>query len=147
TDVCTATGCGIGACDPGFADCDGIASNGCETNTGTDRDHCGSCTRRCALGQVCTGGTCGIVCLPPTELCGAVCTDTSSDANNCGTCGLMCPTGMHAVAFCASRACGLACQVGFDDCDGITGNGCETSTATDPNNCGMCGTRCIFPHS
>jgi hypothetical protein len=47
-------------CFPGFADCDGKISNGCEANLATDQGHCGSCTTECdiANGQPCVGGKC-----------------------------------------------------------------------------------------
>jgi hypothetical protein len=40
----------------------------------------------------------------------------------------------------ASLAC--VCQAGFDDCDGLAPNGCETSLDNDLDNCGMCGHQC-----
>jgi hypothetical protein len=47
-------------CFPGFADCDGAAFNGCETNLANDQLHCGSCTTKCNVGagQPCVGGKC-----------------------------------------------------------------------------------------
>ena len=34
------------------------------------------------------------------------------------------------------------CPMGFDDCDNLSGNGCEAPLATDLSNCGACGTVC-----
>lgn len=47
-------------CFPGWADCDGVLSNGCEANLLTDQNHCGNCTTKCnvAAGQPCVGGVC-----------------------------------------------------------------------------------------
>ncbi len=45
-------------CQPGTADCDVNASNGCEADLETDVDHCGSCEHACASGEVCAGGMC-----------------------------------------------------------------------------------------
>jgi hypothetical protein len=55
----TAT-CGGGACalicSPGFLDCDGNTTNGCETNGQTDPGNCGTCGHRC--GAPCNAGVC-----------------------------------------------------------------------------------------
>ncbi|WP_146646390.1 hypothetical protein [Labilithrix luteola] len=47
-------------CPPGWGDCDGDASNGCETNLLIDGLHCGSCNNQCntAAGQPCVAGAC-----------------------------------------------------------------------------------------
>ncbi len=48
---CAASGCVIAGCDPGFADCDGTAGDGCEADLASPAT-CGAC------GVVCGGG-CG----------------------------------------------------------------------------------------
>ena len=55
--ACTAGQCQIAACSPGFANCDGIAANGCETNLNTVAN-CGSCGHACSGGQSCASGVC-----------------------------------------------------------------------------------------
>lgn len=62
---CVASTCQI-KCNPGFGDCDGNVANGCETNTASDVNHCGSCNSMCGLPQNvavagCGNGTCSIV--------------------------------------------------------------------------------------
>lgn len=52
-----ATGIDAG-CAPGFADCDGNGSNGCEVELATNAAHCGACGRACG-NDLCTAGTCG----------------------------------------------------------------------------------------
>ncbi len=54
---CTFGVCG-GACENGYADCDGLKDNGCETNTRVDNRNCGGCGIACLPDQVCSGGTC-----------------------------------------------------------------------------------------
>ena len=55
---CASGACGA-VCDPGFGDCDGQASTGCEANLNTDRTHCGTCGTRCGGGtRVCRSGVC-----------------------------------------------------------------------------------------
>lgn len=58
TATCTAGSCQIALCHAGFANCDGLAANGCETNLLTDVGSCGLCGNMCAPGQACVSGTC-----------------------------------------------------------------------------------------
>jgi hypothetical protein len=44
-------------CPTGFADCDGVASNGCEVNLASDPNHCGNCSRTC-VDAPCAVGMC-----------------------------------------------------------------------------------------
>jgi hypothetical protein len=46
------------ACSIGFADCDAEPANGCETETDTDPEHCGSCELACASGLACEARVC-----------------------------------------------------------------------------------------
>jgi hypothetical protein len=55
---CSGGTCEITACDAGFADCDLVFANGCETNTNTDSQHCGSCENACTAEQICADGEC-----------------------------------------------------------------------------------------
>lgn len=56
--------CKKGVCDfecvPGFADCNGNAADGCETNLNSHPANCGACGNRCDIGagQPCVEGTC-----------------------------------------------------------------------------------------
>jgi hypothetical protein len=54
---CVGNACGLVTCVPGFADCDAVQSNGCETSL-TDVNNCGACGRACGAGQTCSSGTC-----------------------------------------------------------------------------------------
>jgi len=56
-NTCTAGRCGI-ACDPGFGDCDGDPSNGCETNLQRSSANCGACGHACGPSQLCLVGEC-----------------------------------------------------------------------------------------
>jgi hypothetical protein len=58
TMACADGTCVHGPCEAGWADCDGIASNGCETNIGTDINNCGACHHVCRQGQTCVAGVC-----------------------------------------------------------------------------------------
>lgn len=55
--TCTAGACGF-RCNAGYADCDGDAVNGCETDLRTNSSHCGRCGRRCGDGAYCSTSLC-----------------------------------------------------------------------------------------
>jgi hypothetical protein len=48
----------IVACETGFADCNAVTSDGCEVDTRSAVDHCGSCFTPCAPGSMCVEGSC-----------------------------------------------------------------------------------------
>jgi hypothetical protein len=54
---CNAGLCTVSSCDPGYGDCDGAISNGCETRLGTDLA-CAACGDTCAAGDRGTGVVC-----------------------------------------------------------------------------------------
>jgi hypothetical protein len=58
TSVCRDGACGFGACNAGFASCDGNDANGCETNLQTTSAHCGACGSSCSGGQICRDSAC-----------------------------------------------------------------------------------------
>jgi hypothetical protein len=137
-------------CESERADCDGDYSNGCETDSATDPDHCGRCDQQCGFanaGARCEGGTCKLGdCEPPFADCNldpsdGCEVDLDRDPDNCSGCGLPCSL-VHAMAACRDGACALTCDQGFDDCDHDADTGCEVSLGTDVENCGRCGTSC-----
>jgi hypothetical protein len=65
-----------------------------------------------------------------------------TDLANCGACGSACDL-TNASEACSGGSCGLvACDAGYDDCDGNPASGCESNPETDPDNCGACGAAC-----
>jgi hypothetical protein len=58
-------------CNPGFDDCDGDVSNGCERPVASDPDNCGACGRACATcggpSAACTDGSCGAATLATAQ--------------------------------------------------------------------------------
>jgi hypothetical protein len=62
----------------------------------TDPQHCGSCTKACDAGDLCSSGQCKAQCDPTLAKCfgdaGVLCVDIKSDPNHCGTCTTACAT-------------------------------------------------------
>ena len=145
TSSCQAGRCVI-HCDPGFADCDGDANNGCEADL-SDPGSCGECGKSCRAEEpLCLAADEGASCVSdcPAErptLCGGGCVDTASSLAHCGRCGQRCdPEG--ATGQCQSGACVVSsCDVGRGDCNQDPGDGCEASLAL-PRHCGSCQTEC-----
>jgi hypothetical protein len=63
TASCTGAVCGIASCNAGFGDCNGLTPDGCEINTSTNSNNCGTCGHVCSGGAACSGGTCALACL------------------------------------------------------------------------------------
>jgi hypothetical protein len=55
---CQGGACAIAGCFPGWGDCDGAVSNGCEAPFATSGENCGGCGRACGATQACRGGAC-----------------------------------------------------------------------------------------
>jgi hypothetical protein len=150
TPRCVGGECLVATCDPDHGDCDGLGSNGCETDLLTAVDHCGACGAACSgPDAACAGGECMSECPAGMGNCDEDeangCETPLSTIDNCGACGRECAPA-NGTGDCSSGTCRVgACGAGFDDCDGSSGNGCETRLESDVANCGSCGTRCTPP--
>lgn len=144
---------GAGACEKGFADCDGLAANGCEAQVAKDPNNCGTCKTVCTGADgnspTCVDGVCGVSnCTAPMADCdgdGTCETNTTTSVDHCQFCGQKC------VIANATATCALGCQIdecssGFENCDGIPSNGCETPLNTSVN-CGSCGAACALANA
>ncbi|MEZ4314385.1 MAG: fibrinogen-like YCDxxxxGGGW domain-containing protein, partial [Polyangiaceae bacterium] len=130
--VCAGGTCAF-ACAPGFGDCDGDASNGCETNLATSPTSCGACGTICTAqnaAAVCLGGTCGVgACNSGFGDCDGDSqngceTDVSSDNASCGGCGVAC-NGTCTNGLCAGSGC--------NNPNGCAGNNPPQITSTPPS--------------
>ncbi len=154
TAACATGRCAIASCDAGFADCDMVASNGCEVNLSTSTSHCGRCGNACSFpgsSAACERGSCRIAsCAAGLGDCDGDssngCEATfATDVRNCGACGMGCAI-TNGTPSCVGGRCAVAsCNAGFADCDGNPANGCEVNTRSDPSNCNGCGMRCSTP--
>ncbi|OJY16438.1 MAG: hypothetical protein BGO98_30620 [Myxococcales bacterium 68-20] len=152
---CTAGACRL-VCAPSHADCNGIADDGCEVQIAgpgaTDINNCGACGNVCD--DLCSEGACG--CPGGGTFCpDGSCHDLNREDENCGACGNVCPPSTdpplppewNMVRACRAGACNqVSCAPGQADCNGDAsipnGDGCETNTMWDAENCGGCGNKC-----
>ncbi len=158
--TCAAGACVMGACAAGFANCDGNATNGCETNVGTgDLANCGACGNACptppsGVTALCVGGVCGLgvpVCTSDRANCDGESANGCevaifSDVGHCGGCGMRC-SDTGGTARCMGGVCAITCSPGLGDCDGDVANGCETSTNTSTTHCGACNRVCAVANA
>ncbi len=81
---CIDGGCGINSCLGGYGDCNKVASDGCESTLGSDKNNCGTCGLVCDAGApACIDGGC------VADSCGNNVIDTGERCD--GTTGV--PTG------------------------------------------------------
>ena len=130
------------ACARGFADCNGDASDGCETDL-SEPAHCGACGYTCGpTSPLCASGrdgtfACASGCPPEApSLCGYQCVDNAINPSHCGTCGHTCPGSDHGQPACRNGACDLDCTSGYHACNG------KCAAVTDPTACGDTCTPC-----
>jgi hypothetical protein len=67
TSACSGAACVVTGCTAGFANCNGVASDGCEVNLATNANNCGTCGNACGsppntTGAGCSAGKCGFTC-------------------------------------------------------------------------------------
>jgi RHS repeat-associated protein len=150
---CDDGACALGACNAGFADCDGNPYDGCEANLATSTANCGTCGNACENAHgtaACVGGACAPSCAAGYGDCDGDptngCESNLTSLLNCGACGQACAPA-HANATCATGTCSfLSCGAGWGNCDNDLANGCETplDTLTD---CGACGHACAVANA
>lgn len=85
---------------------------------------------------------CNNECSEKQTCCDGQCVNTDNDKLNCGACGNSCVDLPNVNPQCSAGRCQLNCKLGFGNCDGLRDNGCEFSTLSDINNCGICNQVC-----
>lgn len=141
------------ACDQGRADCNGVASDGCEVDVTADALHCGKCGAACSTKggtPSCVDGACRIACAPGYADCNGDVVDGCEsnlmiDPQHCGSCDLACTAGdggSGGTDVCNNGGCGVLCDGNHANLNGRIDDGCEVDLRTDANNCGTVGTVC-----
>ena len=97
----------------------------------------------CPSGSTCTAGHCtGLACTPGASFCGAGAERRTCSADGTSFSTTLCPSPPHATGLCVTDGCGLRCDDGFADCNGVASDGCEVDTRNDTANCGGCRLAC-----
>jgi hypothetical protein len=153
--VCTRGVCGMASCSPPLMNCDGVAANGCESDTSSDVQNCGTCGGTCAApahgSAGCGQGKCKVAsCMGAFRDCNLDFSDgcevdSASDLRHCGACNNACPTRPNSTAVCKPSGCDIVCTAPFDSCDGDKVNGCETDLRSSKLHCGDCSKACDDP--
>ncbi|MDW8363442.1 MAG: hypothetical protein RMK74_13665 [Myxococcales bacterium] len=147
--MCVSGSCRMGACNPGYGDCNGSTTDGCETNLNLSASHCGRCGNACVLERAtaeCASGSCRIAaCAAGFGDCdrndATGCEQRLDTLEHCGACGTACMRA-NATATCASGSCRIAsCNPGYADCNRSDADGCEVRLGTNAH-CGGCGMSC-----
>lgn len=132
-------------CAPGFGDCDGDPSNGCEQALDTPA-HCAACGVACSdthAGVACSDGRCSPTCASgygdcdgdPNTGCEA---DLANNPAHCGSCSNACTAGL----ICVAGSCVASrCPSGRGDCDADPST-CEVALDTSAAHCGFCNNSC-----
>lgn len=142
--TCQGRSCVVASCDSGYADCNRIASDGCEVDL-SKPDTCGACNATCtAAAPVCAPSAatfaCNTGCTPSAPLlCDAECADPNTSVNHCGSCNVACAAVANGSATCTSGVCGFTCKPGFHACGG------RCVPRTDPSTCGPACVPCVPP--
>lgn len=150
----TSAGCNNGTCSftctAGFGNCNGMQTDGCETNVTTSTANCGACGTNCAglmnvAAATCSNSGCQITtCNAGFADCdglpGNGCERSITTLSDCGACGTACSFPNAAATCSTSGVCTMGtCNTGFGDCTSAAG--CETQVNT-TSNCGACGRVC-----
>jgi len=132
-DDCNLQGGAILVCDVATHQCTGCASD----------DQCPPGLLCNADDSVCVDGcTPDHTCQTAHLCCAGECANVAKDEAHCGTCGSACNP-PNAEPKCEFAACTWeSCSIGFGDCNGQAGDGCEVNLRADVNNCFACGNAC-----
>ncbi len=135
--ACGGGSCAVKTCHEGWADCNGGATDGCESDLSLPSS-CAACSTVCETGKYCLSSGCASGCVPPATACGSSCVDLLTSTTHCGGCsGSSCSASGLSTPTCAGGICGSKCATGMILC----GSTC-VDPSRDPSNCGGCGKAC-----
>ncbi|MEZ4221461.1 MAG: hypothetical protein R3B13_11090 [Polyangiaceae bacterium] len=144
TASCQAGAC-VPSCQSGFGNCDGVASNGCESAVSSVAN-CGACHRTCSttntMAIACSNAKCAPTCSTNFGDCttpSASSPDNGCETNlltsksHCGACGRACSGSLS----CDAGACGCSTA---SQCEG--GTGVQNATCNPDRTCSCDGKAC-----
>jgi hypothetical protein len=111
-------------CAVGFANCNGQAADGCESNLSSDAANCGACHDVCGsygtTSATCVTSSCVIACDAQHADCDGVASDgcevdIAQSGTSCGACGNDCHGGVCSNAQCATQGTALASGLAIPD--------------------------------
>jgi len=135
-------------CGSNAKSCNGQCVQFVQPEFGCNSATCFSCTISNATPRCNQRGECDIaVCYQAYDNCDGNAangceTNVRIDPDHCGSCQNRCPELPHAQRGCGDVCTIWRCEVGYRDCNGDVGDGCEISVLTDAHNCGHCGAKC-----
>jgi hypothetical protein len=135
-----------GQCSSGYKLCDGRCVSQTDPSYGCASSDCVPCVLRNAYAN-CYHGACAVsACVGSYKNCPGqteCLTDLAHDPDNCSGCDVRCGKPPNGAPGCAAMQCAVSsCDDGWEDCNHIYEDGCETDLRTDPANCGACGHVC-----
>jgi hypothetical protein len=143
--TCVGASCTI-RCNEGYADCDGLGTNGCEVAIASSADDCGGCGKRCNNEhgeRACVAGVCLASCDDGYLDCDGDArngceSDALLDPSHCGTCETSCAAEQQCiVGNCVTSSCPpLRASCDEDPLE------CEIDLASSTEHCGGCGMTC-----
>jgi hypothetical protein len=144
-DYCDSTtlSCRVGLCAPNQPACKGEVATVCNADGSGYIPGGSDCSlvpdRHCYLGSC--------LCEPNRADCNAVTkdgceSDVASDPDHCTGCFVEC-SGNHMATRTCNNGCDGSCSAGYEDCNADKqADGCETSIASNVDDCGGCGMAC-----
>jgi hypothetical protein len=135
-----------GQCPSGYKACDGKCVSQTDPTYGCASTDCAPCVLRNSYAN-CFHGACNVSgCVGSYLNCGSqqeCLTDLAHDPNNCSGCGVICPKPTNGTPGCAAMQCAVGgCDDGWEDCNHVYDDGCETNLRNDPASCGVCHHAC-----
>jgi hypothetical protein len=150
--VCNKVTCNNGCCDENNK-CQTPAADASITFCGIGGSKCVQCALPNAKTKCDAENNCVVAsCEPDFDNCDQNdengCEADLTTKETCGKCHNRCTTPQHTESPSCDKSdggyeCGFQCKSGWGDCDHTTSTGCESELSKNPDNCGVCGKKCV----
>lgn len=136
-------------CPAGQKGCSGRCVSMSDPAYGCARNDCAPCVLLNASARCDDNFVCAVAgCIGDYKNCSQTAEsgceiDSAHDPLNCGGCNVICMNPAHGIAGCSANQCAVGgCDDGFEDCNHLYADGCETDLRKTPQSCGTCGHAC-----